>query len=59
MANHPEAQARAQAELDSVVGTNRLPEFSDIDDLPYINAIVTEVLRWHPIVPMGKSSLTV
>lgn len=42
---HPEVQIKAQKELDSVVGRDRLPEFSDRQSLPYINAIIKEVLR--------------
>jgi cytochrome P450 len=36
-----------------VLGSNRLPQFQDRDNLPYINALVKEVLRWHPVVPMS------
>ncbi|KAK0480063.1 cytochrome P450 [Armillaria novae-zelandiae] len=50
---YPEVQAKAQAELDAVVGPTRLPMFDDRSQLPYINAILFEVLRWNPIVPMG------
>ncbi|KAH8101934.1 cytochrome P450 [Cristinia sonorae] len=55
MTLHPEIQSRAQAELDSVLGSNwhRLPNFSDRDSLPYVNAIVLEILRWNPAVPLG------
>ena len=51
----PDIQARAQAELDAVIGTSwtRLPNFVDRARLPYINAIVLEVLRWNPAVPLG------
>ena len=51
----PYIQARAQAELDAVIGTSwtRLPNFADRARLPYINAIVLEVLRWNPAVPLG------
>ncbi|KAI0747137.1 cytochrome P450 [Daedaleopsis nitida] len=51
----PDIQARAQAELDSVLGPSctRLPTFSDRARLPYVNAIVLEVLRWNPAVPLG------
>ncbi|KAJ3553128.1 hypothetical protein NM688_g3784 [Phlebia brevispora] len=42
---HPEVQKRAQAELDRVVGQDRLPTFDDEQSLPYISAIVKEVLR--------------
>ena len=54
MALYPEVQKKAQQELDAVVGTEgRLPDFSDQPSLPYITAIVKELLRWHPAVPMG------
>ena len=52
----PEVQAKAQAELDAVVGSERLPSFNDRDSLPYINAVWKEVLRWHPVAPLGTVS---
>lgn len=39
-------QSRAQQELDTVIGSARLPDFQDRDSLPYIGAIVKEVLRY-------------
>ncbi|KAJ5339389.1 hypothetical protein N7452_006117 [Penicillium brevicompactum] len=53
MALFPEVQRRAQQELDTVVGEKRFPHFHDRENLPYINALVKEVLRWHPVVPMN------
>ena len=53
MTQYPEVQRKAQLELDTVVGRDRLPEFSDLDSLPYIRAIVKELLRWHVVVPIG------
>ncbi|KAH8684944.1 putative cytochrome P450 oxidoreductase OrdA-like protein [Ilyonectria robusta] len=53
MTLHPEAQHKAQAEIDQVVGKNRLPNLSDRDSLPYVDALVKETLRWHPVAPMG------
>ncbi|KAL5046488.1 hypothetical protein BDW71DRAFT_181799 [Aspergillus fruticulosus] len=53
MVLYPDVQRRAQEELDRVVGRGRLPGFADRDHLPYINAIVKESLRWHPVTPMG------
>ncbi|EPQ51330.1 cytochrome P450 [Gloeophyllum trabeum ATCC 11539] len=53
MAKYPQVQARAQAELDEVVGSSRLPEFSDRPRLPYINAIIMETLRWQPVTPLA------
>ena len=50
---YPETQARAHAELDAVVGRARLPTFADYPHLPYIRAMVKEVLRWRPIGPLG------
>jgi cytochrome P450 len=49
----PEAQRKAQKELDEVVGSTRLPDFEDRANLPYINALGKEVMRWHPIIPLG------
>jgi len=49
----PEVQRKAQAELDAVVGRNRLPTFADAPHLPYLGAIIKEVLRWRPAVPLG------
>ena len=42
---HPEVQVKGQREIDSVVGRERLPDFNDRPFLPYITAIVKEVLR--------------
>ncbi|KAK0236018.1 cytochrome P450 [Armillaria nabsnona] len=50
---YPEVQAKAQAELDAVVGPTRLPNFDDRAQLPYINAVVSEALRWNPVLPMS------
>ena len=53
MLAYPDTQARAQAELDAVVGRARLPTFADYHSLPYIRAMVKEVLRWRPVGPLG------
>jgi len=52
MTSFPEIQKRAQEELDRVL-CGRLPTHADITSLPYLSAIVKEVIRWRPIVPMG------
>lgn len=49
----PEVQIKAQEELDRVVGNARLPVNTDKGTLPYIEAIVKETHRWHPIAPIG------
>lgn len=53
MALYPEVQKMAQDEIDRVIGPGRLPTAADRDRLPYVNAMVREVFRWHPVVPMG------
>ena len=53
MASYPDVQLRAQAELDAVVGTGRLPEYDDQEALPYVNALVKELLRWRSVVPLA------
>ncbi|KZT28797.1 cytochrome P450 [Neolentinus lepideus HHB14362 ss-1] len=50
---YPEAQKKAQAEIDAVIGNDRLPSLADMDKLPYIDALVKEVFRWHPVAPLG------
>jgi cytochrome P450 len=50
---HPEVQAKGQAEIDRVIGNDRLPEMSDRDQLPYVSAIVDECYRWIPVAPLG------
>ena len=55
MVLYPQAQKKAQEELDRVIG-NRLPEFNDRPNLPYINAMVKESLRWQLVAPLGIHS---
>ncbi|KAA1477985.1 cytochrome P450 [Dentipellis sp. KUC8613] len=53
MVLYPDVQREAQAELDAIVGSERLPCLADRARLPYIDALVKEVLRWNPIFPLG------
>ncbi|KAF9786328.1 cytochrome P450 [Thelephora terrestris] len=52
---HPNVVHLAQKELDEVVGGDRSPDFSDKSQLPYISAIVKEVLRWRPPAPLAPT----
>nr|VWO96823.1 N/A [Ganoderma boninense] len=56
---NPDVQKKAQAELSTVVGSKRLPDFDDRDALLYVNAIVKETLRWFNVAPLGISHRTV
>ncbi|KAI4248938.1 MAG: hypothetical protein LQ352_005803 [Teloschistes flavicans] len=49
----PEVVQKAHDEIDRVIGTDRLPTFSDRNSLPYIDGIVKEAWRWNPVGPMG------
>ena len=53
MALHPHVVNKAQEELDRVVSNERLPELSDRENLPYISALLKELLRWACPLPIG------
>lgn len=45
MVLHPEVYRKAQAEIDRVVGSERLPELEDRPSLPYLECVLKEVYR--------------
>ncbi|KAK9147942.1 hypothetical protein Scep_006699 [Stephania cephalantha] len=49
---HPEKLKKTQQELDQVVGTNNIVEESHLPKLHYLNAVLKEVLRLHPVAPL-------
>ncbi|KAI9835777.1 MAG: hypothetical protein M1819_001956 [Sarea resinae] len=53
MASYPRVQEKAQALIDEKIGSGRSPTWKDFADLPYINAIVKEGLRWRPVTSVG------
>ncbi|KAL0067950.1 hypothetical protein AAF712_005119 [Marasmius tenuissimus] len=53
MVLNPELQVRAQKEIDGVVGSGRLPDFEDRDNLPFVNALLAETLRWGTVTPLA------
>lgn len=52
MMNKPEVMKKAQQELDMVVGKDSIVEESHIYKLPYLSAVIKEVMRLHPILPL-------
>lgn len=59
MTIYPEMQRKAQDEIDRVLGAGRHPKVADRASLPYIDAVVKEVLRWHPVAPMGIPHMSI
>jgi len=57
---YPEVQARAQSEIDAVVGRDRLPSFDDRSNLPYTNAVFKEARSAlsNAVVPQAGDSPT-
>ncbi|RPD55083.1 cytochrome P450 [Lentinus tigrinus ALCF2SS1-7] len=49
----PASVRKAQEELDRVVGRDRLPTFDDEPSLPYLHSFITEIYRWHTVVPLA------
>lgn len=52
MALYPDVQRKAQAEIDEVVGQDRLPSMGDERRLPYVDSLIKELHRFNPIVPL-------
>ncbi|KAG1876679.1 cytochrome P450 [Suillus subalutaceus] len=58
MVLYPDVQARARAEIDQVVGYDKMPCLDDRASLPYLDAILREVMRWYPVGPLGLPHAT-
>ncbi|CAE6477727.1 unnamed protein product [Rhizoctonia solani] len=54
MVLNPHVQARAQQELDTILGPATLPSISDIGRLPYTRNLIEELWRLYPPFPLGK-----
>lgn len=52
MVVHQDVQEKIQAEIDAVVGKNRLSTIDDRPSLPYLHAIFRALFRYSPIVPI-------
>jgi len=55
---HPDVQSRARAEIDQAVRHDSMPCLDDRASLPYLDAILREVLRWNPPTPLGFAHAT-
>lgn len=48
----PDSMKKAKEEINRVIGPQRKVEESDIDNLPYLQAVIKETLRLHPVLPL-------
>ena len=53
LTSNPNVMKQAQEELKEIIGLNRRVEESDIEHLPYLHAVVKEVFRLHPALPLA------
>ncbi|EAU81843.2 cytochrome P450 [Coprinopsis cinerea okayama7 len=58
LAANPEVQRKAQEQIEGAVGAYQLPTPADCERLPYVQAIVKELSRWHSVVPGGISHVS-
>ncbi|KAJ6460011.1 cytochrome P450, partial [Mycena sanguinolenta] len=58
MLANPDAQKKAQQEIDSVLGHGNLPDPGHKkEEMPYVDAVVKELLRWRNATPFGSLPL--
>lgn len=50
---YPDKMRKAHDEIDRVVGFDRMPSFSDYEQLVYVQALIKEVTRWRCIAPLA------
>ncbi|KAF7368860.1 Cytochrome P450 [Mycena venus] len=59
MLANPEAQKKAQEEIDFITGGKYLPTFNDEAAMPYVSALVKEVMRWENVSPAAAPHLLI
>ena len=58
LAQHEDVRARMKAEIDAVLGRDRLPGLDDVAKLPYTTAVLSESMRIYPPVwVVGRRAL--
>lgn len=58
LARHPQAEAALHAEVDAVLGGDRLPTVDDLARLPYTRNVLAESMRFYPpAYILGRRSL--
>ncbi|KAJ6447838.1 cytochrome P450 [Mycena sanguinolenta] len=59
MLANPEAQKKAQEEIDFITGGKYLPTFKDEAAMLYVSALVKEIMRWESVAPIALTRLLV
>ncbi|XP_073150829.1 cytochrome P450 71AU50-like [Henckelia pumila] len=52
LVRHPRVMKKLQEELESIVGLDEMIDESHIDDFPYLDMVIKETLRLHPVAPL-------
>ncbi|KAG1797060.1 cytochrome P450 [Suillus plorans] len=58
MVLYPDVQSRTRAEIDQAVEHDSMPCLDNRASLPYLDAILCEVVRWYPPAPLGVAHAT-
>uniref|UniRef100_UPI0037E93166 cytochrome P450 2J4-like n=1 Tax=Semicossyphus pulcher TaxID=241346 RepID=UPI0037E93166 len=58
MIYYPQIQEKVQAEIDTAVGSSRMPSLNDRENLPYTNAVIHEIQRMANIIPLNVAHMT-
>ena len=57
MLSHQDAQIKARAEIERVLGKDVMPTIADRSRLPYVEGVYLEVMRKYVFAPLGKLSI--
>ncbi|KAG8711462.1 hypothetical protein FRC08_015862 [Ceratobasidium sp. 394] len=53
LVHDPQSQRQARAEIDGLYDEDTLPRWKDEQSLPFVRAVIKEVIRWRPPLPMA------